>query len=458
MKTLYLDLGMGAAGDMLSAALLELVDDKEAFIKEMNNIGIPHVEIIAEKAKKCGITGTHIKVLIDGAEEHSHDHHEHEHHDGHEEHSHHHHHDEHHHHEHGHDDHHHHHHEHSHDEHHHKDNMGLLTQISPDGRNATDVAPLHHHASMADVENIIKSLKVSDRVKSDVINVYKLIAEAESKAHDAPVSEIHFHEVGTMDAIADVTMVCSLMEKLDLDCVMASPVHVGSGHVHCAHGILPVPAPATAYILKNVPIYGGEIKGELCTPTGAALLKYFVDSFGDMPAITIEKYGYGMGNKDFEMANCVRVMLGEAKEKGSEIIELSCNLDDITSEKLAFAMDMLFEAGALEVYTIPVGMKKSRPGVLLCVMCNQDKKREMLDIIFKHTTTLGVRENVYRRYTMDRNVKIVTSSFGDVRVKYSKGYGVERRKFEYDDLAKIAKETGKTIKEIEHEIAKEIKE
>ena len=177
-----------------------------------------------------------------------------------------------------------------------------------------------------------------------------------------------------------------------------------------------------------------------------------------MPAITIEKYGYGMGNKDFEMANCVRAMLGEAKEKGSEIVELSCNLDDITSEKLAFAMDMLFEAGALEVYTIPVGMKKSRPGVLLCVMCNQDKKREMLDIIFKHTITLGVRENVYRRYTMDRNVKIVSSSFGDVRVKYSKGYGVERRKFEYDDLAKIAKETGKTIKEIEHEIAKEIKE
>ncbi len=417
MKTLYLDLGMGAAGDMLSAALLELIDDKEAFIKEMNNIGIPHVEIIAEKAKKCGITGTHIKVLIDGVEEHSHDHH----------HSH----DEEHHHD-------HHHAEHDHDTHHHHHE--------------------HHHASMADIENIINSLKVSDRVKSDVINVYKLIADAESKAHDAPVSEIHFHEVGTMDAIADVTMVCSLMEKLDLDCVMASPVHVGSGHVHCAHGILPVPAPATAYILKNVPIYGGEIKGELCTPTGAALLKYFVDSFGDMPAITIEKYGYGMGNKDFEMANCVRVMLGEAKEKGSEIIELSCNLDDITSEKLAFAMDMLFEAGALEVYTIPVGMKKSRPGVLLCVMCNQDKKREMLDIIFKHTTTLGVRENVYRRYTMDRNVKIVSSSFGDVRVKYSKGYGVERRKFEYDDLAKIAKETGKTIKEIEHEIAKEIQE
>ncbi len=420
MKTLYLDLGMGAAGDMLSAALLELIDDKEAFIKEMNNIGIPHVEIIAEKAKKCGISGTHVKVLVDGVEEHSHDHH--------------------------HDEHDHHHHEHDH--HHHDDHDHDHHHAEHD----------HHHASMADIENIINSLKVSDKVKRDVINIYKLIAEAESKAHDAPVSEIHFHEVGTMDAIADVTMVCSLMEKLDLDCVMASPVHVGSGHVHCAHGILPVPAPATAYILKNVPIYGGEIKGELCTPTGAALLKYFVDSFGDMPAITIEKYGYGMGNKDFEMANCVRAMLGEAKEKGSEIIELSCNLDDITSEKLAFAMDMLFEAGALEVYTIPVGMKKSRPGVLLCVMCNQDKKREMLDIIFKHTTTLGVRENVYRRYTMDRNVKIVSSSFGDVRVKYSKGYGVERRKFEYDDLAKIAKETGKTIKEIEHEIAKEIKE
>ena len=440
MKTLYLDLGMGAAGDMLSAALLELIDDKEAFIKEMNDIGIPHVEIFAEKAKKCGITGTHVKVLVDGVEEHSHDHHDHEHHHHHHEHSH----DEHHHHELGHDEHHHHehvhddyhHHEHSHDHHHHHD---------------------HYHASMADVENIINSLKVSDKVKTDVINVYKLIAEAESKAHDADVSEIHFHEVGTMDAIADVTMVCSLMEKIGAKEVLASPVHVGSGHVHCAHGILPVPAPATAYILRDVPIYGGEIKGELCTPTGAALLKYYVNLFGEMPAITAKKIGYGMGNKDFEMANCVRAMLGEVKKDSAEIVELSCNLDDMTSEKLGFAMELLFEAGALEVYTIPVGMKKSRPGVLLCVMCNQNKKREMLDIIFKHTTTLGVRENVHKRYTMDRNVKIVSSSFGDVRVKYSKGYGVERRKFEYDDLAKIAKETGKTIKEIEHEIAKEIK-
>ena len=451
MKTLYLDLGMGAAGDMLSAALLELIDDKEAFIKEMNDLGIPHVKVLAEKAKKCGITGTHVKVLVDGEEEHSHDHYEHEHdHHSHEEHSHHHHHDEHHHHEHGHDDHHHH-------EHNHKDNMGLLTQISPDGRNATDVAPLHHHASMADIENIINSLKVSDKVKSDVINVYKLIAEAESKAHDAPVYEIHFHEVGTMDAIADVTMVCSLMEKLDLDCVMASPVHVGSGHVHCAHGILPVPAPATAYILKNVPIYGGEIKGELCTPTGAALLKYFVDSFGDMPAITIEKYGYGMGNKDFEMANCVRAMLGEVKKDTFEIVELSCNIDDMTAEKIGFAMDILFEAGALEVYTIPVGMKKSRPGTLLCVMCNKEKRDQIIELIFKHTTTLGIRENISRRYTLERSVDIVSTKYGDVRVKDSKGYGATRRKFEYDDLAKIAKETGKSLKDIEHEIAKEIK-
>ena len=420
MKTLYLDLGMGAAGDMLSAALLELIDDKEAFIKEMNNIGIPHVEIIAEKAKKCGISGTHIKVLVNGEEEHSHDHHEHDHHHSHEEHSHHHHHD-----------------DHDHDAHHHHHD--------------------HHHASMADVENIINSLKVSDKVKSDVINVYKLIAEAESKAHDAPVSEIHFHEVGTMDAIADVTMVCSLMEKIGAREVLASPVHVGSGHVHCAHGILPVPAPATAYILRDVPIYGGEIKGELCTPTGAALLKYFVDSFGDMPAITIEKYGYGMGNKDFEMANCVRAMLGEVKKDISEIVELSCNIDDMTAEKIGFAMDILFEAGALEVYTIPVGMKKSRPGTLLCVMCNHDKKDQIIELIFKHTTTLGIRENISRRYTLERSVDIVSTKYGYVRVKDSKGYGATRRKFEYDDLAKIAKETGKSLKDIEHEIAKEIK-
>ena len=300
------------------------------------------------------------------------------------------------------------------------------------------------------------------------------IAEAESHIHGVPVTEIHFHEVGSMDAIADVTAVCALMEKLGVEKVIASPVHVGSGHVHCAHGIMPVPAPATAYILKEIPMYGGEIKGELCTPTGAALLKHFVDTFGDMPVMKTEKVGYGMGKKDFPIANCVRAMLGELVQGTKndindrnindvscsdkmadgascctdEVTELSCNLDDMTAERIGFAMDRLLEEGALDVYTVPIGMKKSRPGVMLCVLCRKTERDKMVQRIFQYTSTLGIRENLFKRYTLVRQIKEQDTLYGKVRVKISEGYGVERVKYEYDDIAKIAKEQGISPEEV----------
>ena len=197
-----------------------------------------------------------------------------------------------------------------------------------------------------------------------------------------------------MDAIADITAVCMLMDKIAPQQVIVSPVHVGSGHVRCAHGILPVPAPATAYILRGVPTYGGRIKSELCTPTGAALLKHFATSFGDMPAIEIDAIGYGMGKKNFETANCVRAFLGETEDKRDTIFELHCNVDDMTAEEIGFAMDRLFEAGALEVFTVPVGMKKSRPGTLICILCHEQDKEIVARATFKYTTTIGIREVV----------------------------------------------------------------
>ena len=418
MKTLYLECSMGAAGDMLSAALYELLDDKEAFINKINNSGIPKVTVNAEPMTKCGILGTHMNVLVDGVsegEEHDHHHehdHEHEHHHDHE---------------HEHD----HHHDHEH-EHHHE----------------------HHHSSLKDIEAIIDALNIPENVKTDAKNVYAMIAEAESNAHGKPVTEIHFHEVGTMDAIADITMVCMLMNELKADKIVASEIHVGSGHVHCAHGILPVPAPATAFILRGVPFTASHIKGELCTPTGAALIKYFAASFGEMPVMTVDKIGYGMGKKDFEQANCVRAFLGSTNEKASQITELSCNIDDMTGEKIAFAMEKLFEAGALEVYTIPVGMKKSRPGILLSVMCNEAKKDEMVSLIFKHTTTLGIRENVSKRYTLKREIEKKETPFGEIRIKKSEGFGVVREKYEYEDLARIASEKNISIDEILKELDK----
>ncbi|MCR4947518.1 MAG: LarC family nickel insertion protein, partial [Lachnospiraceae bacterium] len=246
MKTLYLDCGMGAAGDMLTAALLELIPDRDGFVSRLNGLGIPKVFFSAEKASKCGITGTHITVRVDGEEEtedmHSSHHHEHDHEHVHDhDHDHDHHFDHDHEHDHGHEHGHEHEHSHDHDQHHEHGH--------------------HHHSGMHDIEHIVGDLPVSDKVKADVLAVYSLIAEAESHVHGVSVEEIHFHEVGTMDAIADVTAVCMLMEEISPDKVVASDVHVGSGQVRCAHGILPVPAPATAYILRDVPIYGGSIKG-----------------------------------------------------------------------------------------------------------------------------------------------------------------------------------------------------
>lgn len=438
MKTLYLDCGMGAAGDMLTAALIELLPDPDAFLAELNALGIPGVQIMKEPAVKCGITGTHISVRINGEEEteEMHDHHDHDHT-----------------HEHGHI----HDHEHTHDHDHahapnhdhtynHEHTHDQAYTHDHDHTHEHD-ASHHHHSSMHEIEHIIEKLHLPKKIQEDVLAVYMQIAEAESHAHGVPVSEIHFHEVGTMDAIADVTAVCLLMDRLSPEEIVVSPVHVGSGKVRCAHGILPVPAPATAFILQDVLIYGGEVQGELCTPTGAALLKHFATRFGAMPVMKTQAIGYGMGKKDFPVANCVRAMLGESETASNMVLELSCNVDDMTAEEIGFTMDCLFEGGALEVYTIPIGMKKSRPGTLLRIMCEEQKKEDMLNLLFRHTTTIGVRETVTNRYVLNRKIETIETPYGEVRRKDSIGYGISRSKYEYDDLAKIAKENNLSLRE-----------
>lgn len=397
MKTLYLDCGMGAAGDMLAAALLELLPDPGAFVAELNALGFPGVHIRTEPAVKCGITGTHFAVTVHGQEE-------------------------------GHGQHHHHHHH----EHEHKH------------------AHEHHHSGLHEIEHIVQGhLALPERVKRDVLAVYRQLAEAESHAHGIPVSDIHFHEVGTMDAIADITAVCLLMDRLAPGKVIASPVHTGSGQVRCAHGILPVPAPATAYLLRDVPIYGGTVQGELCTPTGAALLKHFVTRFGDMPVMRVSAIGYGCGKKDFEAANCVRALLGETENAAGSVLNLSCNLDDMTAEAVSFAMERLFDAGALEVYTLSAGMKKSRSGLLLRVICRPQDRETIVQTIFRHTSTIGIRESVNRRYVLEREIQTVDTAYGPVRKKISQGFGVTRTKYEYEDLARIAREQNLSLKEAE---------
>lgn len=426
MKTLYLECGMGAAGDMLMAALSELTDS-DAFVEKMNSLGIPGVKVTRENAATCGIYGTHMRVTIDGEEEKTEDvrlasasqeetlviddhDHEHEHH-------------------HDHDHEHEHHHDHHHEHGHH-----------------------HHHTSMADIRTIVAALPVSEKVRQDVLAVYQLIAEAESHAHHCTVEEIHFHEVGNMDAVADITGVCLLMEMIGADEILCSPVHVGSGHVRCAHGILPVPAPATAYLLRGIPSYSGSIDGELCTPTGAALLRHFVTRFVPMPVMATEKIGYGIGTKVFPAANCVRAFLGETENAGDQIVELSCNLDDMTGEDIGFASEQLMAAGALDVFTAPIQMKKNRPGILLHCLCRPEDAEKMAGLIFAHTTTIGIRRAEYDRYTLMRREETLETPYGSIRAKVSEGYGVRRCKPEYEDLAAAAKQHGVSLAEVRHSI------
>ena len=295
---------------------------------------------------------------------------------------------------------------------------------------------------MAEIEALIDGLDVSGKVKADAKAVYALIADAESRVHGRPVAEVHFHEVGAMDAVADVVGVCLLMEQLAPEQVIASPVHTGSGHVHCAHGILPVPAPATALLLQDIPSYSTQVKGELCTPTGAALLKHFASRFGDRPVMTVSAIGYGMGKKDFEQANCVRAFLGESEGAREAVTKLECNLDDMTGEDIGFAAEQLFAAGARDVYTQPAGMKKNRPGVLLSVICLPEDADRLAAVMMKHTTTLGIRRQDMSRYVLERSIETVDTPYGEVRVKRAAGMGAERAKPEFDDLAELAAKHG----------------
>lgn len=403
MKILYLDCGMGAAGDMLTASLLELLPDREHFVSEFNSLGIPRVRMELENAITCGISGTRVHILVDEMQEHSHD-------------------------------------------------------VYTHGCEAASESSYKHthgeHCRMgrAEVADIISHLPLPERLIASALEVYSSIAEAESLVHGVSMEQVHFHELGTLDAVADVIAFCMLMDKLSPDRVIASPVHVGSGHVRCAHGILPVPAPATAILLKGIPSYGSDIKGELCTPTAAALLRRFVHDFAAQPMMKVCAIGYGIGSKVFPMANCVRAFLGEGEAEDAGVFEISCNLDDMTGEDIGFVMETLLIEGALDAYTIPINMKKSRPAVMLCCLCNKQDKDKMAKLILKHSTSLGVRVSEVSRITVPRQERTVTTPYGRVRVKLAKG----GCKAEYDDVAKIARENSLTLREVRNMVKEQM--
>ena len=379
MKVLHLGVSSGAAGDMISAALLELFDDRSAALARLNEIGLPGVVFRAETVTRHQIAGTHLRVLYRGEEEGDAPHHSHD-----------------------------------------------------------------HHRHLSDVTEIVAGLNLPACVKADVEAVYRSIAEAESAVHGEPVQQVHFHELGMMDAIADVSAACLLKHLLGVEHVTATSVCTGYGKVRCAHGLLDIPAPATAKLLEGLPCFAGTMEGELCTPTGAALVRHFAQAFGPMPEMTVQRTGFGMGQKDFPNLSAVRAVLGETEET---ILELSCNMDDMSPEAVGFAIDELLRLGAPDAYYTAIGMKKNRPGVTLTCLCRPEQRDEMVRAMFRHTTTLGIRETLCRRYVLRRGTHTEETPYGPVRIKRSEGYGVTREKAEYDDLKRIAREANMTLEE-----------
>lgn len=417
MSLLYMECNAGAAGDMLCAALLELLPEQEATeaLHLMNSLPLPNVSLTRERASACDIAGTHLRVSIAGHEERSHDAH-----DGSAQHD----------------------HQSAHDHEHHADHG--------------DHRHHHEHRSLGDIEHLIGSFDALPAiVREDACAVYRLIAEAEAAVHGSTLDHIHFHEVGTLDAVADVTFACLLMHLIGPDQVIASPVRTGFGEVRCAHGTLPVPAPATARLLQGIPAYAGDIEGEFCTPTGAALIRHFATGFGERPIMTADRIGYGIGTKSFPIANCVRAFLGEATTapttpEEDEVVELCCNLDDMTAEDIAFACERLWEAGALDVYTMAIAMKKGRPGTMVCALCEPERVAAVEEAFFRHTTTLGVRRRPWQRTVLQREVRAIATPLGEVRRKFARNADgtLERAKWEHDDLATLARANGSSLGEV----------
>ena len=316
----------------------------------------------------------------------------------------------------------------------------------------------HHHTAPADIAALLDALDAPAEVKDAAKSIYARIADAEAKAHGMPVEKIHFHEVGALDAVADVTGACLAVHMLRPDHITASPVHLGSGQVRCAHGIVPVPAPATAHLLEGVLCYTGDIRGELCTPTGAALLTHFAESFGPMPVMSLEKTGYGVGKKEFPAANCVRAFWGESgAPQQAEIVELCCHIDDMTAEALAFAGEQLLAQGALDISCAPLTMKKGRAGVSFTVLCKPRDEGRIAHAILRETTTNGVRTRRCGKYILTPSVKTVETAYGPIRVKCADGEGIHRKKPEYEDVASAARTAGLPFQKVWEDVLSAIR-
>jgi uncharacterized protein (TIGR00299 family) protein len=383
-RTLYLDCFAGASGDMLVGAMLDCGLDFELLRSELLKLGVEGYELSLKRVDRSGISAAKFDVHLAG-ESHSHGH-----------------------------------------EHHH-----------------------HGHRSLSEIKRIIASSSLSEQVKRRAQTIFQRIGEAESKIHDIPVEAVHFHEVGAIDSIVDVVGACVAFDVLKIERIISSPLHVGSGTFQCAHGTYPVPGPATAELLKGVPVYSKDVEGELVTPTGAAIISTLAEGYGPMPMMKIEKIGYGAGTRDYpKFPNALRAVVGELGEDADltpgAVTVVEANIDDLNAQVFGYLMEKALAAGALDIFYTPVQMKKNRPGVLLTLLCNPQDRERMCDLIFRETTTLGVRYRNERRDILSREFVTVETEYGPIRVKVSRARDgrVMNASPEFEDCRVAAEKSG----------------
>ena len=410
MSVLYVDAFSGISGNMFVGALLDLGVPKDYLQAELNKLALDGYELVIEDTIKCGISATYFNVSLHGHHHHKDEEHSHGHH-------------------HAHGDHHHHHHNHKH-EHHHE----------------------HEHRSLQDILAIIDKSVLNDAVKQKAAQVFRRLGEAEAKVHNKPIEEIHFHEVGAIDTIIDIvgTIVC--LDWLKVEEIFVTKVCTGFGYVECVHGTMPVPAPATAELLKNIPYFQGNIEKELATPTGLALLATLANVTSDMPTNFVsEKIGYGAGSYDLAVPNTLRLFLGQTKTQveSSSLLVLETNIDDMNPQFYSHVMSKLFAAGANDVWINPVVMKKGRPACIFSVLMEASLLQEMCKILFAETSTLGVRYYPVQRTMLDRQIIKVQLPYGAVYAKVGKlDNNIINVTPEYEDCSKLSALSGKPLKEV----------
>ncbi|PST35349.1 nickel pincer cofactor biosynthesis protein LarC [Enterocloster lavalensis] len=469
-KILYLECNSGISGDMTVGALLDLGADRGALERALGSLGVGGYHLHFGRTKKCGLDAFDFDVhLEEGDGEHHHHHHEHE--EG--VHGHHHH--EHgeeghfqehveagHHHEHGTEGHFHEHgevgHHHGHGEEH-GHSHAMAEHIH--GSGAEHHHHPHVHRNYADICAIIDRLDSNDRVKELAKRMFRIVAEAESKAHGLPIDQVHFHEVGAIDSIVDIIGVAVCLDSLGIENVVVSPLAEGSGYVRCQHGVIPVPVPATANIAQThgLTLRLTDNDGEMVTPTGAAIAAA-VKTMDRLPAsCRIVKTGMGAGKKDFKQANVLRAMILETEESaGDQMWVMESNIDDCTGEMLGFAMEMILAAGAADVWATPIFMKKNRPAYMVSVLCREDKVEELETLVLTQTTTIGVRRYPVSRTIMDRRNETVSTRFGDAQVKVCGYKGKQYFYPEYESVKTICREHGVDFRTAYDEIRRKAEE